>query len=205
MTDEATEGGESVRDRMIDGPGTEEACSVDTSQAFCRRGETQQGELSHILPWRVSALPLHSVCPTQIPPSPSYSFSFYSFPSVGLPFSLLSRCSSASLLHSSRMWWQNFPGICCVDEPPEPLDTHQHSRTSIHRTHVEWINSTSPYQPGLKGWWWKIKLSLQPVLQSKIPYCPSVRSHFPCTIWQYISVQIHLLSICSPVCQWHGY
>lgn len=60
MTDEATEGGECVRDRMIDGPGTEEACSVDTSQGFHRRGESQQGEFPQILPWRVSGLPIHS-------------------------------------------------------------------------------------------------------------------------------------------------
>lgn len=39
MRDGATEGRESVRDRMIDGAGTQEACSLDTSQNFCQRAK----------------------------------------------------------------------------------------------------------------------------------------------------------------------
>lgn len=41
-TDETAEG-ESVRDRMIDGAGTEETCSMDASQDFCRRGQNPTG------------------------------------------------------------------------------------------------------------------------------------------------------------------
>lgn len=64
MKDGAREGRESVRDRMIAGADPQEACSVDTSQNFCKKGETQQRELSHIPPQRLLASRMHTARPT---------------------------------------------------------------------------------------------------------------------------------------------
>lgn len=55
---------EKVLDRMIAGADPQEACSVDTSQNFCKKGETQQRELSHIPPQRLLASRMHTARPT---------------------------------------------------------------------------------------------------------------------------------------------
>lgn len=85
MKDDATEGGESAGDIMIDGAGTEEACSMDTSQDFGRRGQTQQGELSHILPWSLLAPLLDSTVPPVFLNFPLFPSLFIAHPTPDIP------------------------------------------------------------------------------------------------------------------------
>lgn len=113
----------------------------------------------------VSFSPSHPLLMSH-PYSPSpYCFTFYSLPSPDIPPLV---CPPPHPINSDVM--TELPGhVLRMDEPPEPLEAQQHSHTSIRSTHAEWINSTSSYQHGLKGRWWKIKSGASLIKQASFP------------------------------------